>query len=526
MKTTGLSTKPSKELAIWLYVSLVFVVAGFVSSYVGAVVERPLLMAALFALMSGIAMLALWVGGLAKSPTQVVLAYVLVATFAFVGGVAGSITSWQLGKDSVLNIVSPIGGKYLSTHFYELSLEQVDTQLNTPWAVAISDKAVIAVTADGRAYNQESPLEGTKDSEHRVYHISTDTGEGKLLGEISLHEMVSKDTSSKGLMSHRTLDVLTSSVQNGGLAPDTLYISFSSNDFARGCRMLNVAEINISQPVSDDVTQERRLPGSIFFQSECFPFSSTGDKRLHQSGGRIALVPPELRKRQSELELLLSVGDFVKLEANSTGLNQTMKAQLGSVLHIHSGGYEVLVQGLRNPQGLLVADLGGGSSILTSEHGPRGGDEINILSKGRDYGWPEYSYGTAYIPNNLNDKPEIEGQSGDSTPPLFSWVPSIAPSQMVQVEGDEFKKWWSSKTSTGQVGDVLVSSLGGQSIYRIRIEGGAVRYVEPIEVGERIRAFSEMPSGRLVIGTDSGVIYVLSKVKTWSTEAGDFVDSR
>ena len=161
--------------------------------------------------------------------------------------------------------------------------------------------------------------------------------------------------------------------------------------------------------------------------------------------------------------------------------------------------------------------------LLETEHGARGGDELNIIDFGLDYGWPQYSYGTAYRPDNPDDKPENEGLATDGFPPFFSWVPSIAPSQVLQVSGQEFSSWWMSRQGAESYGDILVSTLGDKAIHRIRIEDDSVRYSERIEIGERIRSFAELPSGKLLVGTDSGKVLLLSAKSEWSSSEGTHI---
>jgi glucose/arabinose dehydrogenase len=173
---------------------------------------------------------------------------------------------------------------------------------------------------------------------------------------------------------------------------------------------------------------------------------------------------------------------------------------------------------------MAFAEIGNGQfEILTSEHGPRGGDELNVIQEGSDYGWPKVSYGTNYGPNSPRNMADVEGSSNGYAPPLFSWVPSIAPSQILQVQPGELSNWWSVRTEKERYGDMLVSSLAAQSIFRLRIERGVVRYVESIPVGQRIRTFSQTPAGKLVIGADSGQILVIGKSKEWSSSEGELV---
>ena len=118
----------------------------------------------------------------------------------------------------------------------------------------------------------------------------------------------------------------------------------------------------------------------------------------------------------------------------------------------------VFTMGHRNPQGMAVHP--GSGAIWVNEHGPRGGDEINILEPGANYGWPVTSHGKEYygpaIGDGLTSAPGI-------TDPVWVWVPSIAPSGMAFYDGALFPEWR---------GHLLVPSLKFRSLYLVEIEGG------------------------------------------------------
>jgi glucose/arabinose dehydrogenase len=522
---TYLDESPFTKIAL----ASVFFFFGFVVAFLRFLNDSPKLIFVLFALLAWMAS-SLIFGSKELSSIDSTL---LKGSIIFVPAIAGIVTATLVlsglatfnqktapsESPPVVEQVAPEESFTVDSHFYELEKNYVDTGLNTPWVVAISDDEAIAVTADGAPFDSEQGWWGTKLSKHEVHLVSIHNSNSSKLGTISLHELVAINAESVGEIAHRTLDILPVSTSRSSKI-DLLFVSFATNDFIRDCRTLNVAKYTL--PVLDQGGADRELLGDLYFQSECFPV--TGDPKLNQSGGRLVSVPNQMRKSSLGIELFLSVGDFIKLSANSDELTPLMKSQLSSVLHLTEGSQESLVSGLRNPQGMAVIKMEGGQlEILTSEHGPRGGDELNLIRKGSDYGWPNSSYGTAYVPNNPGAKPEREGDSGGFTLPLFSWIPSIAPSQVLQVQPGEFYEWWSVKTNENQYGDVLVSSLGGESIFRLRIEQGAVRYVERIFVGQRIRTFSQTPGGKLVIGTDSGQLLVIGKSKEWSSSAGELV---
>src|SRR5262249_16871898 len=138
--------------------------------------------------------------------------------------------------------------------------------------------------------------------------------------------------------------------------------------------------------------------------------------------------------------------------------------------------------GHRNPQGLAVGPDG---TIWETEHGPQGGDELNRVVEGRNYGWPVVSYGTQYDAMSWSDDPRKTHHEGFEKP-IYAWVPSVGTSQLLVVEGRGFAQW---------AGDLIVSSLVGQTLYRIRLADGRAVVVEPIPVEHSIRDLVELPSG-------------------------------
>ncbi|MCG8518191.1 MAG: PQQ-dependent sugar dehydrogenase [Pseudomonadales bacterium] len=147
--------------------------------------------------------------------------------------------------------------------------------------------------------------------------------------------------------------------------------------------------------------------------------------------------------------------------------------------------------GNRNIQGMTRHPLSG--DIWTHEHGPRGGDEVNILSPGTNYGWPEITYGIGYSGLAITDKTELPGMAQ----PLHYWDPSIAPSGMAFYTGTEVPGWQ---------GDLFVGALKLQKLVRLTIRDGQVVNEEDLitEFGRRIRDVRMGPDGVLWLLTDEG----------------------
>lgn len=152
--------------------------------------------------------------------------------------------------------------------------------------------------------------------------------------------------------------------------------------------------------------------------------------------------------------------------------------------------------GNRNPQGMTKHPITG--DIWTHEHGPQGGDEINIVKKGANYGWPIITYGIDYDNTIISDISKKEGMEQ----PLYYWVPSIAPSGMTFVSSDLYPDW---------KGHLLVGSLKFQYLELDKIKDGKV--VERQKIGTdigRLRNVAQGPDGYIYIGVEGkGIIKII-----------------
>ncbi len=149
---------------------------------------------------------------------------------------------------------------------------------------------------------------------------------------------------------------------------------------------------------------------------------------------------------------------------------------------------EIWSYGHRNVQGAaLNPDTG---ELWTHEHGPRGGDEINVTRAGRNYGWPVITYGREYHGPAIGEGTAKEGMEQ----PLHYWVPSIAPSGMCFHSGHGYPAW---------KGQLFVGALAAKQLVRLELDGaGSVRHEERIAIGERVRDVREGPDGALYLLTD------------------------
>lgn len=206
----------------------------------------------------------------------------------------------------------------------------------------------------------------------------------------------------------------------------------------------------------------------------------TGDL-THHFGGRLLI---------EQNTLYVTIGDRGHKE-----LAQDMNFHNGKVLRMNLEGQavEIFTSGHRNPQGIDVNPVSG--KIYSAEFGPKGGDEINLLVKGKNYGWPLVTHGTDYDGKVIGpiSLPQFEK-------PLFYWTPSISPSDIHFYRGDRFPEWKN---------NLFIACLSSQHLRRLVVENDQVMAQEELflDLRERIRSVTTGADGGLYFSTDSGKIY-------------------
>lgn len=142
--------------------------------------------------------------------------------------------------------------------------------------------------------------------------------------------------------------------------------------------------------------------------------------------------------------------------------------------------------GHRNVLGLNFAPDG---RLWASEMGPQGGDEVNLILPGRNYGWPQVSNGSHYGGANIPDHKPGDGFEA----PKVWWTPSISPGAMMIYTGDKFSGW---------KGDALIGALSGEALIRVDIDGDKAQKAEQWDMGARIRAVDQGPDGSVYLLQD------------------------
>ena len=143
--------------------------------------------------------------------------------------------------------------------------------------------------------------------------------------------------------------------------------------------------------------------------------------------------------------------------------------------------------GHRNPQGLVMNPTTG--VIWETEHGAKGGDEINFVQKGKNYGWPLVSHGVNYDGKIISESPTMAGVEA----PVFTWTPSIGPCGMAFITSDSFKSW---------KGNLLVGGLAKTYLSRLELVGNQVVRESKLLEGNRIRNVKQAPDGSIYVSVE------------------------
>lgn len=272
----------------------------------------------------------------------------------------------------------------------------------------------------------------------------------------------------------------------GGLMDLVLDPAFETNgrvylSYAHGEIRANATRVHAAR-LEDD----RLVDGRTIFEAR--PLKTTPQ----HYGARMAFLP--------DGTLLLTTGDGFDHREDA----QLTSGLLGKTIRIHTDGSiptdnpfvgnaagedEIWSYGHRNPQGLTVAPDG---TVWQHEHGPAGGDEVNRIEPGTNYGWPIATHGMDYIGARISP---FETYEGMSEPDLF-WTPSIAPSGLAFYAGAAFPEW---------EGDLLVGGLAIVGLHHVEVENGRATVSTRVvpEIDERIRDVRTGPDGFVYVLTDS-----------------------
>lgn len=190
------------------------------------------------------------------------------------------------------------------------------------------------------------------------------------------------------------------------------------------------------------------------------------------SGDRQALTPA-----QDEAS---NLGKVLRLNLDGTAAEGNPLGESGEVTP------QIWTLGHRNPLGIAVDSQ---SQLWVSEMGPQGGDELNLVREGLNYGWPEVSMGIHYDGGDIPDHAEGDGYE----PPRAYWVPAISPGSLMIYQGDLFTGWRD---------NAILGGLSGANLVRVELDGDQATPADEWDMGQRIRAVDEAPDGSIWILED------------------------
>jgi aldose sugar dehydrogenase len=235
-----------------------------------------------------------------------------------------------------------------------------------------------------------------------------------------------------------------------------------------------------------NLTQRREV-----FRAPCLPDYKPPTIDFNEIGGGYA---------EYKGNLLFALGAPSVYGKNTENLNQDLKSPYGKILrftkqqlidgNVSKSSFEIFSIGHRNIQGMLNLN----DEIFAVEHGPRGGDEINLIEQHKNYGWPIVSLGLTYEFENIYAP---VGDTAKFTLPLFSFIPSVATSDIIDCPQIIKKRFYPLES-------FLISSLRGQSLFIVLFtkENHRIISVEKIDTHMRIRQFCKNAGDRLIVSTD------------------------
>lgn len=255
-----------------------------------------------------------------------------------------------------------------------------------------------------------------------------------------------------------------------------ILVSYPQLDKKRNCVRLVAFRYILNR---NDLTIQKR---ERWFQGKpCAPVGA-----IQHAAGRIEVIDSK--------SAYITTGDFGFRRIDDIKARQW----LGGVFLVTAKSIRQISSGHRNPQGIVLV----GNDLYISEHGPRGGDELNLVKSGKDYGWPFVTYGAPYSPNDYI-KPTRTGTHVGYEEPIYQWTPSVAPTELVLVPN---RTEWK-----GFENYLVMGTLAAQSLIFIELKSNSsVGKVIVENVGERIRDLEMMPEGQLVATTDGGALIFVS----------------
>lgn len=358
-------------------------------------------------------------------------------------------TACSQQKESSINAVSPETINYTT--------EVIVPELNIPWGmVFLSDGSILLTEKEGKLIHYK---DGVKLEIEGLPTVLA-RGQGGLL-DIELHP---------NYKSNGWIYLSYSSPEGEGEGANTAIMRAK----IEGNKLVNSELLYKASPNS---RKGQHFGSRLEFDNDGFLYFSVGDRGDRDTN------PQDITRDGGKIYRL---NDDGSIPEDNPFVNET------------NAKTAIFSYGHRNPQGMTRHPQTG--KIWTHEHGPQGGDEINIIQSGKNYGWPVISYGINYSGTSFTDltaKPGMEQ-------PLFYWVPSIAPSGMTFVDSDIYPSW---------KGNLLVGSLKFQYVERLELKNDKIVKREKIVEGlGRVRNVKQGPDGFIYVAIEElGIVKIIPK---------------
>ena len=340
-------------------------------------------------------------------------------------------------------------------------IETVVKDIPIPWGMVwLPDGDMLVTNRGGQLYRVSNGKVGPAISGLPEIHVN---GQGGLL-DLELHPRYSEgDGENNGW-----LYISYSSPEGEGRGSNTAIMRAKLNGNA-------LTDQQVLYKATPNTGRGQHYGGRIEFNKEGYLFFSIGERGARDDN------PQDKSRDGGKIYRLTDDG---KVPADNPFVGES-----GAIDAMYSYGH-------RNPQGMALNPTTG--NIWVHEHGPRGGDEVNVIKPGANYGWPILSYGINYIGTSFAEGTEREGMES----PIHYWVPSIAPSGMTFVTSDKYPQWQ---------GDILVGSLKFQYLVHCEVEGDSINKANIVLEGiGRVRNVRQGPDGYIYVATEgNGIVRIL-----------------
>ena len=333
----------------------------------------------------------------------------------------------------------------------DFSIVEIATGLEFPWSIAPIDAGNLLVS----------------EREGRLNHVTVETGEVTAIRGLPDDILVSGQGGLLGVAIHPEF------AQNR-----LVYFAYSKGtaranrtSLARGRLSEDMSELEAVETVFDVNFEKRRgyhFGGRVQFMDDHSVLLTTGDGYMHMN---------ESQNLENHIGTIIRINDD-----GSVPFDNPFATTEAAQPEIYSYGH-------RNVQGIAIHPET--RRAWAHEHGPRGGDEINIIRPGDNYGWPLVTFGIDYNGSTISEDTEGPGL----TSPIWQWTPSLAPSGMAFYTGAQFPGW---------EGDLLVTTLAGSMLLRYDVDNDSVLAEERMlsDFGERLRDVAVGPDGYVYLAVD------------------------